>query len=326
MRVRWLSLKRDTAVLEKRSSLKLSWLCKIICINETGILPNLPFFPETPNASIVEISPSFRRTEIKVRISNTTARLPPSSDSQRKAYETRSTQEAALHDLALVALGGEHNVVLEVEAGVGVALAGLEVDEEVVLDGEDGVGLQPGVVTGVELGGAALVVGVGDHDVDVGGPHGVPVHELEELVRGAVGGQAVGRGVVAVEPVPALLVGAELGAEVVGSLVVRVLEIVLAVGRRLPDVEDGAGDGLAGQEVRDSAVHESDAAIKVGFLDDGAAELTEGSVGGPEGPEDGRGGGVDVAFRDDLVGDLVNEPVVNLVLVVFLSFRIGLVE
>ena len=64
--------------------------------------------------------------------------------------------------LALVSLGGEDDVVLEVEGGLGVALAGLEVHDQVVLDGEDGVGSQPGVVPGVELGGAALEVGVGD--------------------------------------------------------------------------------------------------------------------------------------------------------------------
>lgn len=63
---------------------------------------------------------------------------------------------------ALVVLGREHNIVLELQLGLGVALEGLKVAEQIVLDGEDGVGLQPGVILGVELGSAALEVGVGD--------------------------------------------------------------------------------------------------------------------------------------------------------------------
>lgn len=221
-----------------------------------------------------------------------------------------STKQGIDHlDLALVALGSKVDVVLELEDGLGVLLLdGLEVDNEVVLDGEDGVGLDPGVVVGVELGGAALVVGVGDHDVNVGGAHGVAVHEGEELPRGAVAGEGVGGGVEAVEPVLALLVGAELATEVVGGLVLGVLEVVLAVGGGLPDVEDGAGDGLAGDDVADHTVHLGDAAVGGNaVLEDLTTELTEGSVGGPEGAENGGGGRVELALGDDLVGDLIDE-------------------
>ena len=144
--------------------------------------------------------------------------------------------------------------------------------------------------------------------MDVGGTHGVAVHDLEEIPRGAVGGKAVGGGVEAVEPVLAVLVGAELATEVVGGLVVGVLEVVLSVGRRLPDVEDGAGDGLARGDVTDHTVHLGDAALGGdAVLDDAAAELTEGSVGRPEGAENGRRRGVDLAIRNDLVGNLVDK-------------------
>lgn len=147
-----------------------------------------------------------------------------------------------------------------------------------------------------------------NHDVDVSGTHGVAVHEGEQVPRGAVLRQAVGGGVEAVEVVAALRVGAELATQVVGGLVVRVLEVVLAVGRRLPDVEDGAGDRLARGHVADHTVHLGDAALGGhAVLDDAAAELAEGRVGRPEGAQDGGGCGVDVALRDDLVGDLVNE-------------------
>ena len=69
-------------------------------------------------------------------------------------------------------LGGEDDVELElagggaagtlVLAGRGVVLDGVEVDDEVVLDGEDGVGREPGVVLGVDLGDDGFVVFVGD--------------------------------------------------------------------------------------------------------------------------------------------------------------------
>ena len=144
--------------------------------------------------------------------------------------------------------------------------------------------------------------------MDVGGAHGVAVHELEEVVGGPVGGQRVGSGVVAVEPVLAVLIGPELAAQVVGALVLGVLEVVAAVGAGLPDVEDGTGDRLARQQVGDGAVHLGDAALGVGVLDDGATVLAEGRVRRPEGAQDGGGGGVDVALGDDLVGDLINQP------------------
>lgn len=47
-------------------------------------------------------------------------------------------------------------------AGGRVVLDGLKIDHEVVLDGEDGVGGEPGVVFGVDLGDDGLVVFVGD--------------------------------------------------------------------------------------------------------------------------------------------------------------------
>lgn len=151
-----------------------------------------------------------------------------------------------------------------------------------------------------------------DHDVDVSRTHGVAVHHLQELPRGAILRQAVGGGVQAVEPVLAILVGAELASQVVGGLVLRVLEVILAVGGGLPDVEDGAGDGLAGQKIGDCAVHLADAAGGCWGIDnDAAAEVAEGSVGGPEGAEDRGGGRVDVGLGDDLVGNLIDEAVIT---------------
>jgi hypothetical protein len=69
-------------------------------------------------------------------------------------------------------LGREHNVQLEFAGGCTagalvlasrrVVLDGVEVDHEVVLDGKDGVGREPRVVLGVDLGDDGLVVFVSD--------------------------------------------------------------------------------------------------------------------------------------------------------------------
>ena len=70
------------------------------------------------------------------------------------------------------ALRREHDVQLKFASGSAaralvlasrrVVLDGIELDHEVVLDGEDGVGGEPGVVLGVDLGDDGLVVFVGD--------------------------------------------------------------------------------------------------------------------------------------------------------------------
>ena len=64
-------------------------------------------------------------------------------------------------DVELKLTGGSAAGAL-VLAGGRVVLDGLEVDDEVVFDGEDGVGGEPRVVLGVNLGDDGLVVFVGD--------------------------------------------------------------------------------------------------------------------------------------------------------------------
>lgn len=144
--------------------------------------------------------------------------------------------------------------------------------------------------------------------MDVGGPHGVAVDGLQELVGGAVGGERVGGRAQAVQPVLSLVVGLELAAQVVVG-VRRVLEVVLAVAAGLPHVEGDVGDGLVGYKVANNTVHVGDLAL-VGILDDGVAELAPGSVGRPEGTEDGSGGGSVVGvFGLDVVCDFGDEAV-----------------
>lgn len=216
--------------------------------------------------------------------------------------------ESHLELFALVALRRQDDIVLQIQDSLVIALERLEIDDEIVLNSEDGVRLQPRVVTGVQLGGAALELRMRDHDVNVSGSHGMTVHETKQLVGRTIGGQRVGGRVVAVEPVLAVLVGSELATQVVGRLVLGVLEIVLAVGAGLPDVKDGVGDRLAGDQIADDTVHEADAAFGSRILDNGAAVVTEWCVRRPEGTQDGRRRGVDVAFSDDLVGNFINQP------------------
>ena len=85
------------------------------------------------------------------------------------------------------------------------------------------------------------------------GTHRVAVDGLEELVGRAVGGERVGGGPQAVQPVLSLVVGLELAAEVV-VCEGRVLEIVLSVAAGLPHVEDGVGNSNVGVDVLDGAV------------------------------------------------------------------------
>lgn len=53
--------------------------------------------------------------------------------------------------LSLVILGRENDVVLQIKRGLVIALEGLEVQNQVILDSKDGIRLQPWVVSGVQL-------------------------------------------------------------------------------------------------------------------------------------------------------------------------------
>ena len=86
----------------------------------------------------------------------------------------------SLQARSLALPGGQDDVVVEVQSGNGVALERGEVNEEVILDGEDGVIGDIGVVARVELSGDALVAVGGDHEMDVSGAHRVAIEGLEE--------------------------------------------------------------------------------------------------------------------------------------------------
>ena len=62
----------------------------------------------------------------------------------------------------MLALAGKEQVKVELGLLALGALVWLEVDNKVVLDGENSVGCEPWVVLGVDLSNDVLVVGVGD--------------------------------------------------------------------------------------------------------------------------------------------------------------------
>ena len=221
----------------------------------------------------------------------------------------------------MVGLERHGDVVLHVERGLGVIGLGLEVHDQVILHGKDRVDVQVRVVAGVDLVDDGRVLRVGDHQVDVGGAHGRAVHEVEKDTGGTVGGQGVRSRVVAVPVELSLLVRPELAAQVVLGLV-RVLEVVLAIGGGLPDIKDGAFNWGAGLHVLQDTVHVGDLAIGVGVLNDAVTQVAEGGVGGPEGAEDDIGSGGQALLGDDLVGDFIDETVDRIVSM-FLFFSLS---
>lgn len=136
----------------------------------------------------------------------------------------------------------------------------------------------------------------------------MPAHQLQQVGRGPARVNGILGRLQAVEPELALLVRLELAAEVVACLVLRVEDIVLAVGAGLPHVEGGVGDAQARVDVAHDTVEEGDLAVLGQVLDDGGAEVAEGRLGGPEGPEDGGRGGLEAFVGDDFVVDLVDKP------------------
>lgn len=125
------------------------------------------------------------------------------------------------------------------------------------------------------------------HHVDVRRAVRVATHDAKQLRRRARGVDGVLSGLETVEPELAVRIGTELAAEVVAGLVFGVVGIVFAVGAGLPHVKHGVGDALARLQVADDTVEEGELAVFRHVLDDASAKITEGSVGGPKGSEDG---------------------------------------
>jgi hypothetical protein len=90
-----------------------------------------------------------------------------------------------LHRRRLPFPGCQPHVVLQVQLGLGVVLPRCKVNEQIILDREDGIVGHIRVVSGVDLCGDGLVTLGRHHEMDVSGTHGVAVESCEECSSGA---------------------------------------------------------------------------------------------------------------------------------------------
>ena len=81
------------------------------------------------------------------------------------------------------------------------------------------------------------------------------IQQLQQHTSRSIRRQAVRRRLQAIKVVFAIRICSELAAQVIICLVFGVLEIVFAVRGRLPDIDDGIGNTLSGQQVGDFSVH-----------------------------------------------------------------------
>lgn len=146
--------------------------------------------------------------------------------------------------------------------------------------------------------------------MNVSWTHWMTVEESEELVRWTVGWERVGGWAKADKAVLAILVGPELSTEVVVLLVGLVLEVVLAVGGCLPEVDDSVADWLLGDHVLDNTVHVGDGTAWSWAHDDGVTKVPEWGIWRPEWTENGGRGWRVTSLRDLVVCDLSDEAAI----------------
>lgn len=146
--------------------------------------------------------------------------------------------------ITLLTPGCKNNRAMQVAVGLGV-ITGREIKDEIGFDGKDCISLKPGVVAREDLGCDGLVAIGRNHEMDMCGTHGMAVQNIQELEARPVGRERVSRRLETVETIAAILLGAELAAQIVLDLILWILEVVLPVGRGFPDVDDGVGDALA---------------------------------------------------------------------------------
>lgn len=201
-------------------------------------------------------------------------------------------------------VGDEHKVVLEEKHALldtvllrRLGIDGAEVDNEALLNAEDGVGGFVGVSPHVERAVVQVYVSPGEgkvkekkkkkkkskhvhpftegylrdqviptlllkHEVQMRRPPAVPIQHLQELADGAIVGDGIAHGLDALEPEPALLVGHHDGA-LARLAALGMLHVVVAGAVGLPDVDLDARHGIAGA-VSDGAEAEEGLTLWVG--------------------------------------------------------------
>ena len=196
--------------------------------------------------------------------------------------------------------------VLELEPRLRVPFPRLEVHDQTVLHRKHSIIVNVLVPPIEYLRDQRLVARRADDEVNVRRAHGVAVEQLEQLAGRAVIRDGVARRPQAVQRVFAVGAGVEAAAQVHVRLL-RVLLLVQTVRGRVPDVEFGALDGLAADEVGDRAEHVRVIGVVEVVEDDRVAHVALGGVFAPEGAEDGGGGGEVVGRGRERVGDFVDE-------------------
>lgn len=176
--------------------------------------------------------------------------------------------------LSLVSLGRQRDVVFQIQLGLGVFLGFLKVEDEIVFDGEDGVGLtisQPVSMSSfltclvshignsqilvpprIQLRSAPIIAIMRNHNMNMRRPHRMPIHHLQQLETRPVRRQAVRRRMQTIKPILAILIRAKFPAQVIRRLVVRVLEIIFPVAARLPDIKHRPGNPFPFQIANDT--------------------------------------------------------------------------
>jgi len=119
------------------------------------------------------------------------------------------------------------------------------------------------------------------------GAEGVAAHHPQYYGRRAGGIDGILGGFEAVEPELSVLISAELSAEVVAGLVLRVEDVVFTVGAGLPHVEHGAGNAFASVKIFDDPVEQRELPIFWHVLDDGGAKIPEWCFRRPERSKNG---------------------------------------
>lgn len=197
-------------------------------------------------------------------------------------------------------------IIVQLKLRAGVALSRLELHHQRILDRKDRV-IRDVLVSPIKyLRDERFVARRGDDKVDMRRPHRMTIEQLEQLARGPIIRDGIAGRPQTIQGVVTVGGRVEASAQVHIRLV-GVLLLVEAVGRRVPDVELGAGDGLAADEVGHAPEHVGVVGVGEVVEHDAVAHVALGRVLAPEGAEDGRRGGQVVGGGGERVGDFVDE-------------------
>jgi len=169
----------------------------------------------------------------------------------------------------------QDDVVLKVQFGLRIVLFWLEIQDQIVLDSENSVGLKVWVVFGKELGCDWLVIVVCDHKMNMGRTHRMSIQQLQQHTSRSIRRQRVRSRLQAIEIIISILVTLKLSTQIIWCLVLWILEIVFAIRRCLPDVYHRTRYSFSSYRISDFAVHQRWMATWSWVDDDATTKLPE---------------------------------------------------